>query len=162
MRLKISLPSYSKDKWDYLEVTGHVELEGNADNLSEGYDQLKVQVEALLRLLTVGAIGLTEATNRPTQGFLPGCPSQSRQNFLHKRQVNSKLTRHPETIPKLSRNNFTASPLAAAPSQPDHHREVMQCPKRHYLREGLDNFSPQNQTPRSSFFKALRRSLLLY
>ena len=37
-----------------------------------------------------------------------------------------KSIRHPETIPKLSRNYFIASPLAAAPSQPDRLREVMQ------------------------------------
>jgi len=42
MRLKISLPTYGKDKWDNLEVTGHLEVEGNTDNLSEGYDQLKL------------------------------------------------------------------------------------------------------------------------
>jgi hypothetical protein len=35
----------------------------------------------------------------------------------------------------------------------------MRCPKRHYLRESLDNFSSQNQTPRSSFFKAGDRFL---
>jgi hypothetical protein len=49
MHLKISLPTYGKDKWEYLEVRGHITVEGKADNLSEGYDQLKVQVEALLK-----------------------------------------------------------------------------------------------------------------
>lgn len=48
MRLKISLPTYCKDRYDYLEATGHLEVEGDADNLSEGYNELKLQIDALL------------------------------------------------------------------------------------------------------------------
>jgi len=72
--------------------------------------------------------------------------------------VNRQSTRYPETIPKLSRNYFIASSLAVTPSRPDRLREVMQCSD--HLREGLDNFSSQNQTMRSSFSRR-RRSLPL-
>jgi len=86
--------------------------------------------------LTVWAIGPTEATNRPTQGFLRDCPNPSRPHFPRKLQVGHKLdaswtqvgrksASYPEAIPKLSRKYFIASPLAAAPSQPDRRQEVM-------------------------------------
>jgi hypothetical protein len=89
----------------------------------------------------------------------PKSAQVSNKSARHPETIPKLSRNYPETIPKLSRNYFTASPLAAAPSQPDRPQEVMRCPKRHYLRESLDNFSSQNQRPRSFFFKALRRSL---
>ena len=48
MRLKISLPTYGKDTWESLQTNGHLEVEGEADNLCEGYNELKIQIENLL------------------------------------------------------------------------------------------------------------------
>jgi hypothetical protein len=108
----------------------------------------------LFPLLTLGAIGQTEQTptNRPTQGFSPDCPSQSRPNFPRKQQVNRKSTKvsrnYPETIPKLFHRVVAGSSTQPARSPPGGDAML-----KDYLREGLDNFSSQNQTPRSSFFQ---------
>jgi hypothetical protein len=90
------------------------------------------------RLLAVWAIGSTETTNRPTQGYSPNYQNQSRPHFPRNRRVNPKSAQvspsQPKSaqvspsqsgISKLSRNYFIASPLAAALSQPDRRQEVM-------------------------------------
>jgi hypothetical protein len=82
--------------------------------------------------------------------FPPQVASQSKAV-----QVDQASRNYPETIPTLFHRV-----AAGSSTQPARHRGVMRCPKRHYLREGLDNFSSQNQTPRSSFFKAGDRFLL--
>ena len=80
------------------------------------------------RLLAVWAIGSTETTNRPTQGYSPNYQNQSRPHFPRNRRVNPKsaqVSPSQSGISKLSRNYFIASPLAAALSQPDRRQEVM-------------------------------------
>jgi len=47
-QLKIVIPVYAKDKWDRLEKRGHVEVHSDVDNLSEGYQDLKIQIDYLL------------------------------------------------------------------------------------------------------------------
>jgi len=46
--LKISLPVYKKDKWDRLEKNGKIEVSSEVDNLSDGYESLKIQIDNLL------------------------------------------------------------------------------------------------------------------
>ena len=48
MHIKLSVPTFAKDKWQNLKVSGKLKVEGNVDNLSEGYNQLKLQIDALL------------------------------------------------------------------------------------------------------------------
>lgn len=95
MRLKISLPTYAKDKWDDLHITGRLEVEGNSDNLSEGYDELKRQIEVLLEQVN--------AENRltPSVTELTRLISQKEEQL---RTLTSKLKRaneHYETLTAL-------------------------------------------------------------
>ncbi|MEG4497565.1 hypothetical protein QUB05_05660 [Microcoleus sp. F10-C6] len=46
--LKISIPVYKKNEWDNLSKKGKVEVFSEVDNLSEGYESLKVQIDELL------------------------------------------------------------------------------------------------------------------
>ncbi|MEG4855653.1 hypothetical protein QUB10_32870 [Microcoleus sp. B5-D4] len=46
--LKISIPVYKKDKWDNLEKDGRIEVSSDVDNLSEGYQSLKIEIDKLL------------------------------------------------------------------------------------------------------------------
>jgi hypothetical protein len=69
-------------------------------------------------------------------------------------QVNRKSTashRKSPGIPKLSRNYPETISLRRRWHPAGPIASVGDAMSRHYLREGLDNFSSQNQTPRSSF-----------
>lgn len=46
--LKISLPVYKIDKWDSLQKDGKIEVSSEVDDLSEGYQNLKLQIDKLL------------------------------------------------------------------------------------------------------------------
>lgn len=46
--LKISLPVYKKDKWERLDKNGKIEVSSEVDNLSDGYESLKIQIDNLL------------------------------------------------------------------------------------------------------------------
>ncbi|MEG4047805.1 hypothetical protein [Microcoleus sp. Pol17_C1] len=46
--LKISIPVYKKNEWDNLSKKGKVEVFSEVDNLSEGYELLKAQIDELL------------------------------------------------------------------------------------------------------------------
>jgi hypothetical protein len=86
----------------------------------------------LFRLLTLGAIGSTEATNRPTQGFMQDCPNQNPPVFPRRLSAKRGLSvgkTHTKRILNASRNVseriLIASSLAVARNQPDRLREVM-------------------------------------
>ena len=51
MLLKFSVPVYKRDKWSRLELDGKIELSSEADTLSEGYESLKQEIDALLTRL---------------------------------------------------------------------------------------------------------------
>jgi predicted RNase H-like nuclease (RuvC/YqgF family) len=46
--LKISVPVFKKDKWKNLEKDGKIEVSSDVDNLSEGYQSLKIEIDKLL------------------------------------------------------------------------------------------------------------------
>ena len=46
--LKISLPVYKTNSWGHLEKGGRIEVSSEVDNLSEGYQSLKLEIEKLL------------------------------------------------------------------------------------------------------------------
>jgi soluble cytochrome b562 len=46
--LKISIPVYKKSSWDTLEKDGKIEVSSDVDNLSEGYQLLKIEIDKLL------------------------------------------------------------------------------------------------------------------
>jgi len=46
--LKISLPVYKRNNWGHLEKGGRIEVSSEVDNLSEGYQSLKLEIEKLL------------------------------------------------------------------------------------------------------------------
>ena len=46
--LKISIPIYKRNQWRNLEKDGRVEVSSEVDNLSEGYQSLKLEVDKLL------------------------------------------------------------------------------------------------------------------
>lgn len=46
--LKISVPVYKKGKWDSFHKKGKIEVTSDVDNLSEGYEALKNQIDKLL------------------------------------------------------------------------------------------------------------------
>jgi len=48
MFLKISVPVYKKDRWNRLELDGKIEVSSEVDALSEGYNDLKKELDALL------------------------------------------------------------------------------------------------------------------
>jgi predicted RNase H-like nuclease (RuvC/YqgF family) len=48
MFLKIAVPVYRKDRWQTLEKAGKIEVSCEADTLSEGYEKLKTEIEALM------------------------------------------------------------------------------------------------------------------
>ncbi len=46
--LKISIPVYKKSSWNTLERDGKIEVSSDVDNLSEGYQLLKIEIDKLL------------------------------------------------------------------------------------------------------------------
>jgi hypothetical protein len=48
MLLEISVPVYTKDKWNRLELDGRIQVSSEVDTLSEGYKSLKQELDALL------------------------------------------------------------------------------------------------------------------
>ena len=46
--IKISIPVYKKSNWNTLKKDGTVKVSSDVDNLSEGYQLLKVEIEKLL------------------------------------------------------------------------------------------------------------------
>ncbi|MEG3907329.1 hypothetical protein QT979_08530 [Microcoleus sp. w2-18bC1] len=46
--LKISVPVYKKNNWENLEKDGRIEVSSDVDNLSEGYQSLKLEIDKLL------------------------------------------------------------------------------------------------------------------
>ncbi|MEG3955263.1 hypothetical protein [Microcoleus sp. herbarium2] len=46
--LSISIPVYKKDRWDRTERDGKLEVSSDVDSLSEGYEELKQQLDKLL------------------------------------------------------------------------------------------------------------------
>ncbi len=46
--LKISIPVYMKNTWDTFSKKGKIEVTSDVDNLSEGYEALKEQIDKLL------------------------------------------------------------------------------------------------------------------
>lgn len=46
--LKISIPVYKKNEWSSFDRDGKIEVCSDVDNLSEGYQALKVQIDELL------------------------------------------------------------------------------------------------------------------
>jgi HD-GYP domain-containing protein (c-di-GMP phosphodiesterase class II) len=48
MLLEISLPVYRRDRWDRLERDGKIQVSSEVDTLSEGYEALKQEIDALL------------------------------------------------------------------------------------------------------------------
>ncbi|MEG4977090.1 hypothetical protein [Microcoleus sp. K4-B3] len=46
--LKISVPVYKKNKWENLDRDGKIEVSSDVDNLSEGYQSLKLEIDGLL------------------------------------------------------------------------------------------------------------------
>ncbi len=46
--IRISVPVYKKNCWDDLEKDGRVEVSSDVDNLSEGYQSLKLEIDKLL------------------------------------------------------------------------------------------------------------------
>lgn len=46
--LKLSIPVYKKNAWDNLEKDGRLEVSSDVDNLSEGYQSLKLEIDKLL------------------------------------------------------------------------------------------------------------------
>jgi len=46
--IKISIPVYKKGNWDTLKKNGTVKVSSDVDNLSEGYKDLKIEIEKLL------------------------------------------------------------------------------------------------------------------
>lgn len=51
IHLKISIPVFAKDKWDSFEKKGKIEVTSNVDNLSEGYEALRNQIDHLVQEL---------------------------------------------------------------------------------------------------------------
>jgi len=48
MYLEISVPVYRKDKWDRLEKGGKIQVSSEVDTLSDGYKQLKKEIDDLM------------------------------------------------------------------------------------------------------------------
>jgi D-hexose-6-phosphate mutarotase len=48
MLLEISVPVYRRDKWARLERDGKIEVSSEVDTLSEGYQALKQEIDALV------------------------------------------------------------------------------------------------------------------
>jgi hypothetical protein len=48
MLLEISIPVYRRDRWDRLERDGKIQVSSEVDTLSEGYNSLKKELDALL------------------------------------------------------------------------------------------------------------------
>lgn len=46
--LKISVPVYKRNQWENLEKDGRIEVSSDVDNLSEGYQSLKLEIDKLL------------------------------------------------------------------------------------------------------------------
>lgn len=46
--ISISIPVYKKDKWQRVEKDGKLEVSSEVDSLSDGYQQLKEQLDKLL------------------------------------------------------------------------------------------------------------------
>jgi hypothetical protein len=46
--IKISIPVYKKDKWQNLQKDGRIEVSSDVDDLSDGYKELKDQIDQLL------------------------------------------------------------------------------------------------------------------
>jgi len=46
--LKISIPVYKRDKWDSFDREGKLVVSSDVDNLSEGYQSLKLEIEELI------------------------------------------------------------------------------------------------------------------
>jgi hypothetical protein len=46
--LSISIPVYTKDRWDRTEQNGKLEVSSDVDSLSVGYEELKQQLDILL------------------------------------------------------------------------------------------------------------------
>ncbi|MEG4323657.1 MULTISPECIES: hypothetical protein [unclassified Microcoleus] len=46
--LKISVPLYKKHKWERLERGGKIEVSSEVDNLADGYESLKIQIDNLI------------------------------------------------------------------------------------------------------------------
>jgi predicted RNase H-like nuclease (RuvC/YqgF family) len=46
--IQISIPVYKKGNWDTLKKYGTVKVSSDVDNLSEGYEALKVEIQKLL------------------------------------------------------------------------------------------------------------------
>ena len=46
--LKISIPVYKRDKWDTFHREGKLVVSSDVDNLSEGYQSLRLQIEELI------------------------------------------------------------------------------------------------------------------
>jgi hypothetical protein len=161
--LEISLDSFCE--WapcppDWYEP---VALDGSSKVL-EMSSARKSSITSDFFIPTFGSLG--DRSNRsdepPDTGIFARSPKPKPPTFPPQASQ-PKSARHPETIPKLSRNypetiasrrrwQYPASPIASG----------RWCDAiEHCLREALDNFSSQNQPARSSFFKALRRSLPL-
>lgn len=49
--LKVSIPVYKKDSWHTLEKDGKIEVSSDVDNLADGYEDLKNQIDELLHKL---------------------------------------------------------------------------------------------------------------
>ena len=46
--IKVSIPVYKKGNWDTLKKDGTLKVSSDVDNLSEGYEALKVEIQKLL------------------------------------------------------------------------------------------------------------------
>ncbi|MCC3411074.1 MAG: hypothetical protein JGK24_12420 [Microcoleus sp. PH2017_29_MFU_D_A] len=46
--IKISIPVYKKDNWQNLQKDGRIEVSSDVDDLSDGYKELKDQIDQLL------------------------------------------------------------------------------------------------------------------